>query len=353
MSELPCILESEHALVVHWAIDPRVCLADQDERVLTGVGSRRRRPDAAAAWEPPWVCEYHGPKPVVFGHQTLERRFISDLAINLGAHCVYGQHLYGIVFPGKRVYAVKAKRDYWASLKKEAHGIVASLRDHVGSAPFPKVRFETLEKAIREGAASRQAEEIYARASNLPGQRILLVLDLDETLVYGTERPIERPPDLELASFAIYKRPHVDAFLAASFAKFDVAIWSSASADYVQAIARALVPGPERLVFVWSSKQCTYHYDMDLRDYHWIKKLRKIRDRFRYPLERVLIVEDQPSKCEKNYGNAIYVRPFEGDLADDELGLLSRYLATLANVPNVRTIEKRGWRDWVVNGSRG
>ncbi len=61
-------------------------------------------------------------------------------------------------------------------------------------------------------------------------------------------------------------------------------------------------------------------------------------------MERVLIVEDQPSNCSQNYGNVIYVRPFQGDTRDDELKLLSRYLPTLATIPNVRTIKKRGWR---------
>jgi len=45
-----------------------------------------------------------------------------------------------------------------------------------------------------------------------------------------------------------------------------------------------------------------------------------------------------------NYGNAIYIKEFTGDLNDCELQHLYNYLLTLKTVANVRTIEKRGWR---------
>ena len=45
-----------------------------------------------------------------------------------------------------------------------------------------------------------------------------------------------------------------------------------------------------------------------------------------------------------NYGNAIYIKEFTGDVNDCELRHLYNYLLTLKTVKNVRTIEKRGWR---------
>ena len=45
-----------------------------------------------------------------------------------------------------------------------------------------------------------------------------------------------------------------------------------------------------------------------------------------------------------SYGNAIYVAPFVGDPADDELLQLARYVVTLRDLPDVRRVEKRGWR---------
>lgn len=56
------------------------------------------------------------------------------------------------------------------------------------------------------------------------------------------------------------------------------------------------------------------------------------------------MIDDSPEKLVRNFGNHIRVEPFEGDPADWELPLLARYLETLLDVPNVRSIEKRNWK---------
>ena len=78
------------------------------------------------------------------------------------------------------------------------------------------------------------------------------------------------------------------------------------------------------------------------------KPLVKLK-RHGWPLERVLILDDTPSKSAQNYGNAIYPKPFEGDPNDDELALLAKYLPELASCENVRKVEKRNWRDRMLN----
>ena len=84
---------------------------------------------------------------------------------------------------------------------------------------------------------------------------------------------------------------------------------------------------------------------------HYLKPLTKVR-KAGWPLQRVLIVDDTPEKCLRNYGNAIYPRPFEGAEDDSELSLLGRYLATLKDETNVRTIEKRRWREVLAAADR-
>ena len=46
-------------------------------------------------------------------------------------------------------------------------------------------------------------------------QRQLLILDIDETLVYATETPLERPPDFRVGPFVAYRRPHLHKFIEA------------------------------------------------------------------------------------------------------------------------------------------
>jgi hypothetical protein len=43
----------------------------------------------------------------------------------------------------------------------------------------------------------------------------LLILDLDETLIYGTETPLDRPEDFRVEPFYIYERPGGDNILSA------------------------------------------------------------------------------------------------------------------------------------------
>ena len=80
---------------------------------------------------------------------------------------------------------------------------------------------------------------------------------------------------------------------------------------------------------------------------NWVKDLKKVRKQG-YALEHVLVVDDSREKLERNYGNHIPVQPFEGARDDDELLLLVDYLKQLESVPNVRCIDKRGWRKEVL-----
>jgi carboxy-terminal domain RNA polymerase II polypeptide A small phosphatase len=83
-------------------------------------------------------------------------------------------------------------------------------------------------------------------------------------------------------------------------------------------------------------------YDPERFEEYHVKDLKKIK-RMGYRLERVLIADDTPGKVERHYGNAVYVPPFFGDPDDETLPRLARFLFSLRDVPNVRTLEKRGW----------
>ncbi|TMJ17231.1 MAG: phosphoprotein phosphatase [Alphaproteobacteria bacterium] len=183
--------------------------------------------------------------------------------------------------------------------------------------------------------------------------RILLILDLDETLIYATETRLERDPDFTVYDYHVYRRPWLDEFLAGCDRQFDLAVWSSASDLYVKAVVAHIFPDPSRLHFVWGRSRATLRrmsqgedgHMFDPWDHtHYLTPLSKVR-RAGWPLERVLIVDDTPEKCIRNYGNAIYPRPYEGDEADDELKLLAVYLEQIKDIPNVRSIEKRRWKE--------
>ena len=192
--------------------------------------------------------------------------------------------------------------------------------------PFPT----TLDPAIRPLGMSDEALK-------------LLVLDLDETLIFASEAPLPRPADFFTGRYHVYKRPFVDEFLQRVRAWFRLAVWTSSSPSYAKAVVGQLFPEPSDLAFVWASDRCTVVFDPDSLEHYKTKKLEKLR-RKGYRLESVIVVDDSPEKHRSAYGNLVRVSPYTGDPVDDELPKLMAYLEQLRHVPNVRGVEKRGWR---------
>lgn len=162
-------------------------------------------------------------------------------------------------------------------------------------------------------------------------------------MIYGTERELSYPPDFCVGPFWIYRRPHLTEFLEAAAQWFALAVWSSATSDYVAAVARKILPAQLSWQFVWGRERCTERLDPEHFDMAFIKDLKKV-DRLGFDRRRVLCVDDTPAKLARNYGNAIYVAPFEGDRNDIELRRLLEYLGTARDVDDYRRVEKRGWR---------
>lgn len=173
--------------------------------------------------------------------------------------------------------------------------------------------------------------------------RKLLILDLDETLIYGTETPLAREADFFVEPYYIYRRPHLKQFLNTCLDWFDIAVWTSSSNDYAVEIVAAIFENPDYLAFLWASDRCTIAYDYELLVHYPRKTLKKLK-RKGYSLESIIVVDDTPQKWKQSYGNLVQVKPFEGDETDDELLRLLGYLDKLRNEKNIRALEKRSWR---------
>lgn len=172
----------------------------------------------------------------------------------------------------------------------------------------------------------------------------LLVLDLDETLLHSRLEPIDRRADLSLVGYHTYLRTHVSEFVGSCRRLFDLAVWTAATNDYASDAVKALFGEQEALAFVWARDRCSQRFDLESGERHWHKDLKKVK-RLGYDLEQVIVVDDSALSYARHYGNLVQVRPFRGDPEDDELLALIDYLAFLASVPSVRSLEKRSWRD--------
>ena len=170
----------------------------------------------------------------------------------------------------------------------------------------------------------------------------LLILDLDECLIHAHASPLDRPADFLIGPFHVYQRPHVREFLQSASQWYQLAVWSSATSDYVEVIVRRIQPQDLSWQFVLGRYRCTRRYDMEFMEEGHVKDLKKVK-RLGFPLERILFVDDTPSKLARDYGNALYIKPFEASLQDVELLYLTKYLERIRHAENFRKIEKRNW----------
>lgn len=175
--------------------------------------------------------------------------------------------------------------------------------------------------------------------------QLLVILDLDETLIHAKEKGLIRglPVDFYAGPFPVYKRPDVDLFIQQLFLQYKVAVWTSASPLYAREVVNNLFGKyKDRLEFVWDSTRCTWGYDPYWQRRRSYKKLYKVR-RKGYNIERVIAIDDTPSKWAHSYGNLVRVPEWEGEQDDTILYRLLPYLQWLNMHSNVRAVEKRGW----------
>jgi len=176
--------------------------------------------------------------------------------------------------------------------------------------------------------------------------RLNVVLDLDETLVHGEHKCIEFDdcePFVCFDDLNVYKRPHVDLFLNAVFAKYNVYIWTAARASYAKVVLSRLLSSSHVPLRVLTRRD-TLHI--------------KPRDRFMYAcredspvkikpltklgcnLARTVMIDDTRSSFSRNATNGILIEPFhhpEEQCEDRALLLCLDALAVLADLDDVRT----------------
>ncbi len=175
-------------------------------------------------------------------------------------------------------------------------------------------------------------------------ERKLLILDLDETLIYAAEERSECEPDFIVGRYFVYKRPFLEDFLEFCFGNFDVAVWTTAAESYAEEILKAILKANQKLQFLWTRRRCTLVFDEEEREHFFAKRMSKLRRR-KFNLESIIVVDDNPNVWKYSYGNLVRASRFEGDENDKELKLLPIYLEKLSDVSKVRKIEKRNWRN--------
>jgi len=170
-------------------------------------------------------------------------------------------------------------------------------------------------------------------------EKPLLILDLDETLVYGTETGLEREPDFLCTPYLIYQRPYLSEFVNCVREKYRLGIWTSSSESYMDCVISNIFPSGLQFEFTWSRERCTRVFDAFAYTESWVKDLKKLKRRG-YSLDRLLMVDDTQAKLRRNYGNLVLVSEWVGSPEDAELKKLGQYLGNIHDTPSFRAIEK-------------
>ncbi len=170
----------------------------------------------------------------------------------------------------------------------------------------------------------------------------MLVLDLDETLWHGVQVP---------GGLTLLLRPHLAEFLTAVSTAYDLAIWTAATEDWMlEGLAELRTATgfdlPASAFFLWHRERCTFRRNAE-GGYSFCKPARKFKARWIrecYPPERILVVDDWAENYACGYGHLVRVSEWRGEEGDDELRRLAPYLLSIAGEPDLRRLEKRGWR---------
>lgn len=176
-------------------------------------------------------------------------------------------------------------------------------------------------------------------------ERIALVLDMDECLVHSKfyneveyRQEEERPTELGAYedSFEIemedgeravvHKRPGLDAFLEEASKHFDVYVFTAGLEAYGKPILDALDPKGSLFAGRFFRNSCQMRKGMFLKD------LRVVRS----DLSKVILVDNNPVSFLMQPSNGIPVPSFYDDAADRTLESLSKVLASLRELDDVR-----------------
>ena len=69
---------------------------------------------------------------------------------------------------------------------------------------------------------------------------MLLILDLDETVIHSSKVRLGRDPDFKVFDYYVYKRPYLDEFIQEVKVLYQLAIWSSGTKLYVDEVVNNL-----------------------------------------------------------------------------------------------------------------
>ncbi|OXI25276.1 hypothetical protein CFB43_11790 [Burkholderia sp. AU15512] len=163
----------------------------------------------------------------------------------------------------------------------------------------------------------------------------LIIFDLDETLVHATEVPLSWSHSFQVGPYFVYVRPFAPELISISAVLSDVAVWSSSSDPYVEAVTAELLGTPSPVKFSWSMSRCVQKIDARSNGYVYVKDLRKVM-KYGYSVDEIIMIDDSPEKLQRQPNRHLCLRAFTGDpLGKELLNVIERLKAMVAAGRNI------------------
>uniref|UniRef100_A0A9L0ITE7 protein-serine/threonine phosphatase n=1 Tax=Equus asinus TaxID=9793 RepID=A0A9L0ITE7_EQUAS len=186
------------------------------------------------------------------------------------------------------------------------------------------------------GAVPKQTPVQYLlpEAKAQDSDKICVVIDLDETLVHSSFKPVNNadfiiPVEIDGVVHQVYvlKRPHVDEFLQRMGELFECVLFTASLAKYADPVADLLDKwGAFRARLFRES--CVFHRG------NYVKDLSRLgRD-----LRRVLILDNSPASYVFHPDNAVPVASWFDNMSDTELHDLLPFFEQLSRVDDVYSV---------------
>lgn len=143
----------------------------------------------------------------------------------------------------------------------------------------------------------------------------ILVLDLDETLIYSSKVKLNSKALFIYKDYYVYARPHLNWFLHTIKSYFKIGIWSSADDLYVEHIVEKIISKEINLEFIWSKSW----FNLDSHNgKQYLKKMSEL-EQLGYDLDELLLIDDNEENVIINSPHSILIKPFRGEVYDNEL----------------------------------
>ncbi|KAJ3236621.1 hypothetical protein HDU81_010585 [Chytriomyces hyalinus] len=161
-----------------------------------------------------------------------------------------------------------------------------------------------------------------------------LVLDLDETLVHSTFKPIPNadfiiPINIEGQYHNVYvlKRPHVDKFLQVLGKQFEIVIFTASMSNYANPVLD-LLDTTKVVKHRLFREHCVFHETKYVKDLSVLGR----------PLESTMILDNAPESYMFQKSNGVPCQSWFKEMDDDELDELIPFFEGLKTVEDVRTV---------------